>query len=227
MTRTSASLAPGSGTGISSMRKSVSAGSPGGRRARTTRRQVFGVIEVSPVGWAPIVGPNTGITGQAGRGPPCGEGRGAGAARRLAAGRGGIFFAGTPAELRSGTRRLALSRFGNRALGASPRRWLLALLPPGFCNFRLWRRGRSADFTLDLTRIAQPGLEIARRRLGEFDARRLDLAILRGFGDKLIERILRRVGGAAIHGAVVAAALLQQVLHLTHECGALLRIERG
>src|SRR5262249_57460949 len=55
MTRTSASLGPGSGTGISSMRKSVSAGSPGGRRARTTRRQVFGVIVVPPL----ALGPNS------------------------------------------------------------------------------------------------------------------------------------------------------------------------
>src|SRR5262249_32432709 len=126
----------------------------------------------------------------------------------------------------TGTRRLAFPRFGNRALGAPPVHGLLAL-PRGPCNFRLWRRRRGADFALDLTRIAQPGLEIARRGLGEVDARRLDLSLLRGFGDEFVQRILRRAGGAAVHAAAVAATLLQQLLHLTHECGALLRIERG
>src|SRR5215831_17366152 len=180
MTRTSASLGPGSGTGISSMRKSVSAGSPGGRRARTTRRQVFGVILVPPLGYPSLAQilapPSPRVEGRAGRGgstdhrlrdrggcrPFCGA---APAARHLAAGRGRIFVAGTPAKLRpgTGTRRLAFPRFGNRALGAPPVHGLLAL-PRGPCNFRLWRR-RGADFALDLTRIAQPGLEIARRGL--------------------------------------------------------------
>src|SRR4029450_12829658 len=107
-------------------------------------------------------------------------------------------------ELRSGTRRLAFPpRFGNRALGAPPLHGLLAL-PRGPRNLGLGRRGWGADFALPLARIAQPGLEISRRRFGEFDARRLDLTLLGGFGDELVERILRRLGGAAVHGAIVA-----------------------
>src|SRR5262249_27072395 len=62
---------------------------------------------------------------------------------------------------------------------------------------------------------------------GKFDARRLDPTLLRGLGDELVERILRGLRGAAVHGAIVAATLLQQLLHLAHECGALVRIERG
>src|SRR3954451_19019584 len=52
MTRTRTWPEPGSGTATSSMRKSVSDGSPGGRRARTTRRWVFGIIVCLSRLWA-------------------------------------------------------------------------------------------------------------------------------------------------------------------------------
>src|SRR2546423_6866686 len=52
MTRTRTWPDPGSGTATSSMRKSVSDGSPGGRRARTTRRWVFGIIVYLSRRWA-------------------------------------------------------------------------------------------------------------------------------------------------------------------------------
>src|SRR5262245_26804968 len=232
MTRTSASFGPGSGTGISSVRKSVSAGSPGGRRARTTRRQVFGVIIVPPVGSTKILASTRWrVEGRAGCGveranvamrrrrPWCGSCQSALAADRQLA-------AGTPAELRCRTRRLAFPRFGDRTLGAPALRRLLAF-PYRLGDFGLCRRGGGADFALYLARIAQPGFEITRRRLGEFDARRLDLALLRGPGDELLERILRRPNVAAVHNAIVAATLVQQLLHLPDECGALVRIERG
>src|SRR5262245_55023302 len=44
MLRTNTWRGPGSGTATSSTRKSDSAGSPGGRRTRTTRRWVFGIV---------------------------------------------------------------------------------------------------------------------------------------------------------------------------------------
>ena len=55
----------------------------------------------------------------------------------------------------------------------------------------------------------------------------LALPFLPAADDEIVEGLLRVAAAAAVHGAVVAAALLEHLLHLSHERGALLRVEGG
>src|SRR5581483_11439404 len=86
------------------------------------------------------------------------------------------------------------------------------------------RFGHHAQAVLDAVGVAQPGIEVAGRRLGELDARRLVLALLVGRFDELVQALLRRVA-AAVDGAAVALAVLEHLLHALDEVRALVGIE--
>src|SRR5581483_10646067 len=82
-----------------------------------------------------------------------------------------------------------------------------------------------AEVALDAIGIAQPGVEIARRRLGKLDAGRLLAALLAGTFDEAVEPLLGVAAAVAVDGAIVAVTGLQHLLHAPDERGALLGIE--
>src|SRR5262245_50073125 len=90
---------------------------------------------------------------------------------------------------------------------------------------RLLRRWQ-AEPALDVVGLLQPGVEVAGRGFRQLDARRLFLAGKACALDVAIEALLGVVT-AAVDGALIALALLENRLDLFDERRPLLRIEDG